>query len=205
MKVPDKSEFPGTGETGNGISPTMQTSGAVAARAEVGRLHGMPSDRQQGDARDSERARHVPSSVAAWDRRVQSGQAGRQMSNGLNKFGRRRALEMFADWTDRIAAGEVPPGAAAPARHRAEHRHHAMGLGRSEIVPARFGVDRSPQSAAQSVRPDLRRARAELRLRAGARSCEAHRQPDSAVGARSKHAADQSEDAGIRRHTGVMR
>ena len=42
------------------------------------------------------------------------------MSNGLNDFGRRRALEMFADWTDRIAAGEVPP---APPRPRGIERN----------------------------------------------------------------------------------
>ena len=121
-----------------------------------------------------------PHSMAAWDRRVQSGQAGAGMSNGLNGFGRRRVLEMFADWTDRIAAGEVPAGTAASAWNRAEHRDYPVGLGRSEVVPARFGLDRSAQSAAQSVRTHLRRARAELGLRAGARSCEAHRQPDSA-------------------------
>ena len=60
MKVPDKSEFPGTGDTGNGISPTMQTQAQWMRIAEVGRLHRVPSDRHQGDARDSERARHVP-------------------------------------------------------------------------------------------------------------------------------------------------
>ena len=51
---------------------------------------------------------------------MQSGQAGGQMSAGLNNFGRRRALEMFADWTDRIAAGEVPP---APPRPRGIERN----------------------------------------------------------------------------------
>src|SRR5207237_4145850 len=54
------------------------------------------------------------SSVAAWDRRIQSGQAGGQMSNSLNGLGRQRALAMFADWTDRIAAGEVPPAPPRP-------------------------------------------------------------------------------------------
>jgi hypothetical protein len=53
--------------------------------------------------------------MAAWDRRVQSGQAGGGMSNALNGFGRQRALAMFADWTDRIAAGEVPPAPPRPA------------------------------------------------------------------------------------------
>ena len=42
MKVPDKSEFPGTGDTGNGISPTMQTQAQWIRAAQVRRLHRMP-------------------------------------------------------------------------------------------------------------------------------------------------------------------
>ena len=48
------------------------------------------------------------SSTLAWERRVQSGQAGAQMLNGLNNIGKPRALAMYADWTDRIAKGELP-------------------------------------------------------------------------------------------------
>src|SRR5262249_31833581 len=55
-----------------------------------------------------------PSTAAAWDRRIQSGQAGGQMSGGLNQFGRERALAMFADWTDRVAAGDLPPAPPRP-------------------------------------------------------------------------------------------
>jgi hypothetical protein len=36
------------------------------------------------------------------------GQRGSQMSAALDRFGRQRAIAMFADWSDRIAAGEVP-------------------------------------------------------------------------------------------------
>ena len=31
------------------------------------------------------------------------------MSSGMSRYGRQRGLKMFADWTDRIAAGELPP------------------------------------------------------------------------------------------------
>ena len=82
---------------------------------EVGRLHGLPSDRHKRAMREIPPALGtLPDSVAAWERRVQSGQAGGQMSAGLNSFGRQRALAMFADWTDRIAAGEVPPAPPRP-------------------------------------------------------------------------------------------
>ena len=36
------------------------------------------------------------------------------MSDGLNNFGRSRVLKMFADWTDRIKAGELPPAPQRP-------------------------------------------------------------------------------------------
>jgi hypothetical protein len=55
-----------------------------------------------------------PSSAAAWERRIQSGQAGGQMSGGLNGLGRPRALAMFGDWTDRVVGGEVPPTPPRP-------------------------------------------------------------------------------------------
>jgi hypothetical protein len=55
-----------------------------------------------------------PSSVHAWDRRIQSGQAGAGMSAQLDNMGRQRALAMFANWTDRIANGELPQAPKRP-------------------------------------------------------------------------------------------
>ena len=43
-----------------------------------------------------------------WERRVQSGQAMNNMALTLGRMGPPRAYKMFADWTDRIAAGELP-------------------------------------------------------------------------------------------------
>ena len=120
MKVPDKSEFPGTGDTGNGISPSMRSQAQWLRSVKSG---GCTACHQIGNKAMREIPKELgnfPSSVAAWDRRIQSGQAGGRMSAGLNNFGRRRALEMFADWTDRIAAGEVPP---APPRPRGLERN----------------------------------------------------------------------------------
>jgi hypothetical protein len=60
-------------------------------------------------------------STAAWDRRIQSGQAGASMSARFTQVGRARALGMYADWTDRIARGEMP--AAAPPRPQGRERN----------------------------------------------------------------------------------
>src|SRR5262245_65494272 len=49
-----------------------------------------------------------PNSVAAWERRVRSGQAGGNMTNGMNAFGP-RGYKMYAEWNDRVSGGAIPP------------------------------------------------------------------------------------------------
>jgi len=114
IKVPEKHEFPGTGPEGNGIAPGIRNQAEWVRSVKSG---GCWACHQLGN----KATREIPkalgtfaSSVAAWDRRIQSGQAGNAMSGGLNQLGRQRALAMFADWTDRIAAGEVPPTPPRP-------------------------------------------------------------------------------------------
>jgi hypothetical protein len=116
LRVPDKTEFPGTGPTGNGISPNMRSQAEWVRQLKSG---GCTACHQLGN----KATRELPpglghfesnSTAAAWERRVQSGQAGSQMLNGINQFGSKRALAVFADWTDRIVAGEVPPAPPRP-------------------------------------------------------------------------------------------
>ena len=114
MEIPAKSEFPGTGDSGNGISPTMKSQGDWIRSVKSG---GCTACHALG----TKATREIPvalgpfsNTAAAWDRRVKSGQAGSQMTGGLNQFGRARVLKMFADWTDRIRAGAVPPAPARP-------------------------------------------------------------------------------------------
>jgi hypothetical protein len=108
LQVPGKEEFPGTGPTGNGISPNVRSQAEFLRQLKSG---GCWACHQLGNKATREIPKELgtfPSSVHAWDRRVQSGQAGGQMVNGINNLGRERALKMFAEWTDRIAAGEIP-------------------------------------------------------------------------------------------------
>ena len=44
----------------------------------------------------------------AWARRIASGQAVTNMVNTVGGIGTEKSLTLFADWTDRIAAGELP-------------------------------------------------------------------------------------------------
>jgi hypothetical protein len=116
LNVPAASEFPG-GK--NDIAPGM--------RSQVDWINQMKTGCMQCHQLGTRATREIPkmfasatSSVDAWDRRVQASQYGSSMTSAMSGFGRRRGLAMFADWTDRIAAGEVPP---APPRPEGVERH----------------------------------------------------------------------------------
>ena len=114
MRIPASSEFPGTGADGNGLGTGLRSQAHLLRQLKSG---GCTACHQLGNKATREippAFGHLPSSVAAWDRRVQSGQAGGGMTTALNQLGRQRMLAMFADWTDRIAAGEVPPAPRRP-------------------------------------------------------------------------------------------
>ncbi len=69
----------------------------------------------------------------AWERRLMSGQIGPQMTGALNNFGHERGLGMFADWSTRIAAGELPPVPPRP-----------QGIERNVVITLwDFGTDKS--------------------------------------------------------------
>jgi hypothetical protein len=51
---------------------------------------------------------HIGSSSEAWSTRILSGQAMSQMVNAIGRIDPQLALSLFADWTDRIGAGELP-------------------------------------------------------------------------------------------------
>jgi hypothetical protein len=108
LKVPDKSEFPGTGPSGNGMPVTLKSQ---EQWLDVVKTNGCYGCHQLGN----KATRTIPkelgqfnSSVEAWQRRIVSGQAMTQMTNNLGRLDVKRATALFADWTDRIAAGELP-------------------------------------------------------------------------------------------------
>jgi hypothetical protein len=123
MQMPPKSDFPGTGENGNGISPNIRAQGEWIRN--IVNTDGCTGCHQMGNAA----TRTIPTSILeqfpdskmAWDRRIQAGQAGGGMSARFTQVGRQRALGMYADWTDRIAKGELP--AAAPPRPQGRERN----------------------------------------------------------------------------------
>ena len=113
IEPPAASEFPGTGPSGNGISPGLKSQ---AAWVDIMK-QGCQLCHQLGNTatREVQHVDEFDSTAAAWDHRVQTGQRGTSMSATMSRFGRQRALDMFADWSDRIAAGETPPRPPRPA------------------------------------------------------------------------------------------
>ncbi|MBM3778509.1 MAG: carboxypeptidase regulatory-like domain-containing protein [Acidimicrobiia bacterium] len=109
LQVPAKSEFPGTGDKGNGIPESMTSQAEWISQVST---TACVTCHQMGN----KATREIPESLGrfatsfdAWARRIQSGQAGGMMVSYLSRLGRDRGLKMFADWSDRIAKGELPP------------------------------------------------------------------------------------------------
>jgi hypothetical protein len=122
LQLPPASDFPGTGPTGNGIASSMRSQGEWIRN--VINTDGCTGCHQMGNKATREIPENLgrfENSRAAWDRRIQSGQAGGGMSNRFTQVGRPRAVAMWADWTDRIAGGELP--AVAPPRPQGRERN----------------------------------------------------------------------------------
>ena len=172
MEVPAKSEFPGTGTDRQRHLAEHEEPGRLDAQRQVGRLHGVPPARHQGHARNSRRrSARSRLSVAAWERRVQSGQAGAQMSNAAEQS-RPRARVLRCSPTGPIGSRPAKCRRAPP---------RPQGIERNVVItqwdwadPKAYLHDvvstdrRNPTR--QRERAGLRRARAERRLPAGARS-----------------------------------
>jgi len=126
LKVPDKSEFPGTGPDGNGMPVALKSQ---AQWLDVVKTNGCYTCHQLGN----KATRTIPkelgefkSSAEAWQRRIQSGQAMIQMTTNIGRLDAPRALKWFAEWTDRIAAGELP--SSQPSRPQGVERNVVITL-----------------------------------------------------------------------------
>ena len=122
ITIPAKSEFPGTGEKGNGISANIKT--------QEDWVDTVKNACQSCHALGSKGIRTVPKEFgggfAGWARRTQSGQAMSNMALGLGYMGAEAALKNYADWTDRIAGGELP--FAKPERPKGVERNMVVTM-----------------------------------------------------------------------------
>ena len=117
LKVPAKSEFPaGPVKTQPEWVNIIKTSGCMSCHA-LG---------TKGTRTMPKEFANFKSSAEAWGRRIASGQAMTQMVTVVGRLDGPRALALWGDWTDRVAAGELP--FAKPERPRGLERNIVLTL-----------------------------------------------------------------------------
>ncbi len=99
LRVPPRQEFPVGKVTSQGAWLNTVKTGACQSCHALG---------TKGMRTVSATFAAAGNSVEAWTRRLQSGSARALMARDINRLDPERALRLFADWTDRIAAGELP-------------------------------------------------------------------------------------------------
>ena len=132
VNVPPKSAFPLPDPPASGQAGALAGPAPRAARNQHEWVAQLKAPCQTCHQMGTKATREIPRSLgvfdsgfAAWDRRLRAGQFGRT-HQGLNMFGGyQRGVAMYADWTDRIAAGEVPP---QPPRPRGVERNVVITL-----------------------------------------------------------------------------
>src|SRR6202163_574772 len=104
MKIPEEAQVANLAGGRNGYLMWMKNMGCVGCH-QLGNLATRTIPNSLGPFKSSQEA---------WAKRLQSGQAGRQMIDIVQGALEGIPIHYLADWTDRIAAGEVP--ALPPAR-----------------------------------------------------------------------------------------
>jgi len=117
LRVPEKGEFPiGKAASQQQWLDAVKSNGCVGCHAM-----GTAATRTVPQALG-----HFKSSQEAWARRITSGQAMTSMVNVLGRTDPDRMLAQFAEWTDRVAAGEIP--AERPPRPQGAERNVVITL-----------------------------------------------------------------------------
>ena len=161
LEVPPASDFPGTGPRGNGIGVAMRTQADWVDRLK----DGCQLCHQLGN----KATREMPmldlddfdSAVDAWEYRIRAGGAGPAMAVEINRMGRPRALQLYADWSDLGS----PPASC-------RRRRRARRVARAQPRPQHVEVGSSPRHGPRrdhdrQAQPDAQRERADLRGRRG--------------------------------------
>jgi hypothetical protein len=125
LRLPESNQFPGTGPDGNGISANMRTQADWIDRLKDGcqLCHQIGNKATRGlpalDLKD------FASTRAAWQHRLQSSGSGPSMVAEAGRIGSDQLVELYAEWTDQIRAGQVPP---APPRPSGQERNVVLTM-----------------------------------------------------------------------------
>jgi hypothetical protein len=121
LEPPAESEFTAGGGDGRGLGVTMQSQAQWLDTLKLGCNFCHQIGNETTRAFDhwsteflAQEGLLEASSVQLWERRLRTGVRGADMYSRLVALGPERSLEAFADWSDRIAEGEVPPEPRRP-------------------------------------------------------------------------------------------
>jgi hypothetical protein len=116
LEPPAASEFPGTGPQGNGLGPNMQTQNhwVNSLKSDCNFCHQLGNQLTRSLDHVFKAKPELKTHAEAWEWRLGTGVRGTSMYGVLNNQGQTRSLKVYADWTERIAKGEVPPAPKRP-------------------------------------------------------------------------------------------
>src|SRR5256885_3679475 len=127
LEPPAKSEFPGTGAEGNGLGPAMQTQNhwINSLKSDCNFCHQLGNQLTRTVDDVLKAKPELKTHADAWEWRLGTGVRGNSMYSVLTNQGKERSLKAYADWTERIAKGDVPP---APPRPKGIERNLVVTL-----------------------------------------------------------------------------
>jgi hypothetical protein len=127
LEPPGAKEFPGTGPQGNGLGPTMQSQNQWinSLKSDCNFCHQLGNQLTRSVDHIFKAKPELKTHAEAWEWRLGTGVRGTSMYAVLNTQGKERSLKAYADWTERVAKGEVPP---APPRPKGIERNLVVTL-----------------------------------------------------------------------------
>jgi hypothetical protein len=125
MEPPATHEFPGNGGNGLGAAMLTQNHWINSLKSDCNFCHQLGNQLTRSVDHIFKAKPELKSHEEAWEWRLGTGVRGTAMYSVLTNQGKVRPLRTFADWTQRVAKGEVPP---APPRPTGQERNVVVTL-----------------------------------------------------------------------------
>jgi streptogramin lyase len=116
LEPPAASEFPGTGPKANGLGTTMlsQNHWINSLKSDCNFCHQLGNRLTRSVDHVLKAKPELKTHAEAWEWRLGTGVRGDSMYGVITRQGPERSLKVYADWTERVAKGEVPPAPSRP-------------------------------------------------------------------------------------------
>ena len=116
LEPPKASEFPGTGNQGNGLGNGMATQNhwINSLKSDCNFCHQLGNELTRTVDHVFKAKPELKTHAEAWEWRLGTGVRGTSMYGVLGSQGQNRSLKVYSEWTERIAKGEVPPAPPRP-------------------------------------------------------------------------------------------